>query len=238
MKTSGRQSQAPHCPARVLRHTPGSLLALVLITAAAWAPPARADRIPFAISFLRAGYEQVARRRGVTAYRHTGSSFLRMGAQGRFEAPPDQVLAALLDYNRHARFMPRLAHSRILKRASSWMLVYQRLRLPVISDRDVTLKVGWGKTAGGVTWVHFHAAPGKGPASPGGVVRITRHHGFWQLKAASGGRATLARFQVTTSMGGWMPSWMAKPHAGKDLPELYQSLARLVRARARLVRKK
>ncbi len=190
-----------------------------------------AEKIPFSKTFERSGYKQVACRKGVTAYRNEGSNFLRMGAEGRLEASPAQVKAALLDYIRHAGTMPRLSVSRVLLRGRNWLLVYQRLRLPVVSDRDVVQRITWGE-AGGVTWIRFLTAPGKGPARPSGVVRMTHHNGYWQLKPTAGGRATLARFQVSTRMGGWMPSWMAKPHAGKDLPELYQALGRLIKKRA------
>ena len=107
----------------------------------------------------------------------------------------------------------------------------------MVSDRDVVLKITWGLHAG-VTWVRFFTAPGKGPPPPSSVVRITHHSGHWQLKPGTGGKGTLARFQVSSRMGGWMPSWLAKPRAGKDLPELFSALARLVRLRAAAVVKK
>jgi hypothetical protein len=107
-------------------------------------------------------------------------------------------------------------------------VVYQRLNLPVISDRDFNLKVSWWEKAG-VTFVTYKAIP-RGDRPPrDGVVRVSHHVGSWQLKPVSDGRQTLARFQVEIDLAGWLPKWMARSGSGKEVPELFGSISEMIR---------
>jgi hypothetical protein len=108
------------------------------------------------------------------------------------------------------------------------MLVYQRLDLPVISDRDFVLKVTWGKE-GGKRWVRYRTVRGVGPAPRDGVVRVKHHQGSWQLTPTRRGEATLVRFQVSIDLGGWLPKSLARSGSGDEVPELFHVLRDMVR---------
>lgn len=189
--------------------------------------PAQGQRIPLSVTLPSRGYKVVARRMGVAAYRNRGTNLIRIAAEGRLGAKPDAVLRALLDYQRHARALARVAESRILRRGDGWLLVYQRLSLPVVSDRDFTLKVSWGRLKEGTQWIRFRVHNQGGPAQRKGVVRVHHHQGYWQLKSVDRGAATFARVQVSSDMAGWLPRWMTRSHAGKDLPDLFAAMRRL-----------
>jgi len=177
---------------------------------------------------LRArGYEPVTEEGGVSVFRQAQSDTIRLVAEGRFAAPPERVRAALLDYERHVGCVARLAESRVLARDDDSLLVYQRLSLPVVADRDMTLRVTWGAEAGG-SWIAYRAVTGEGPACPEGVVRLTRYRGRWQLRPADGGRATVARLSVDMDMGGSLPPRLAAANAGQDLPALYAAISSLL----------
>jgi len=173
------------------------------------------------------GYKKVAREAGVTVYKHRHSSLIRLGADGRFRGTRAQVSAALLDYNRHAGAVGRVSKSKILKRGEGWLLVYQRLSLPVISDRDFTLKVSWGNQEG-VHWIRFRCYRGKGPRRRDGVVRLSHHQGSWQLRATRDGKGTIARFQVSSDMAGNLPRWIARSGAHGDIPDLFRAIQKLI----------
>ena len=175
----------------------------------------------------RQGYKKVAREGGVTVYKHRHSSLIRLGADGRFKGSPAQVTAALLDYDRHAGAVGRVSKSKILKRGEKWMLVYQRLSLPVISDRDFTLKVTWEEREG-VHYIRFRCFRAKGPRRPDGVVRLSHHQGSWQLRATRDGKGTIARFQVSTDMSGDLPRWIARSGAHGDIPDLFRAIQKLI----------
>jgi len=197
-------------------------LAAALIPAAG-----RADELtPMSESFEQAGFEPIANKDGVSVYKDEDAAVIRIGAEGRFAAPPAQVAKTLLDYQDQVGRLGRLSASRILAKGDGWLRVYQRLNLPVIDDRDFNLKVTWGEKDG-VRWIRWHSVPrGLGPSK--GVVRVTDHQGSWQLEPIAGGRYTLARFQVRLDVAGWVPKWLARSGAGDELPEVFKSLRRML----------
>jgi hypothetical protein len=195
---------------------------VIMVPSVGWA-----ERTPQTIPLSKAGFERIAFRKGVAVYKHKTSDIIRLGADARIDAPVSDVLKAVLDYPGQVGKIARLSESRVLRRGKSWLLVYQRLNLPVISDRDFTLFVRWGKR-GEVTWVEYRTALRHGPPPRSGVVRVTRHEGSWQLKPARSGRSTRARFQVLIDMGGWLPRWLARSGSGKELPELFVAIRKMV----------
>ncbi|MBK6847197.1 MAG: hypothetical protein IPG96_06520 [Proteobacteria bacterium] len=213
---------------RFRRWLPSAAMALTSALALLWTGPrARAERIPLNVSLSAAGFEQIREQDGVRVYKHATSDIIRLGAEGRFAAPPDQVLAALLDYPGHVGVIKRVSESRVLQRGADWLLVYQHLNLPVISDRDFTLRVRSGHT-GDLRWIEYNAAPQLGPPARSGIVRVTTHHGSWQLRPIEGGRATFARMQTTIDLGGLLPKWLARSGSGKEVPQLFFALRRLL----------
>jgi len=200
-----------------------TLLASLTAAGGSWA-----EKTPLATPLERAGFEKIEHANGVTVYRYRQSQVLHFAAEARFAVPPRQVQQALLDYERQAGHIGRLTESRILKRRTGALEVYQRLNLPVIDDRDYTLKVRWGRL-GEILWVTFHASR-HGPAPRKGVVRVTRHTGSWQLRPIHGGRATFARYQMLMDLSGWVPMWMARRSAGKEVLQVFAEFSQMMAA--------
>ena len=186
-------------------------------------------RIPFTTPLERYGFELIREEGGVRAYKHPAADMIRIAAEGRFEAPPAAVEQVLSDYAAQLGVVSRLSEAEILDRGPQWLLVYQRLNLPVISDRDYVLYVRWG-TEGDTLWITHTAIAGTGPAPKDGVVRVVSHVGSWQLKPVDGGSATFARFEAELDLGGLLPMWMARARAGEELPAMFSEMARLIKA--------
>jgi hypothetical protein len=186
---------------------------------------AMADKPPVKISIPGGNFEQSAKKGGVTVYQHRASEIIHGGAEGRIPAPPDQVLAALLDYKGQAGKIAHLSESRVLSKEGGSMLVYQRLNLPVIDDRDFTLQVKSGKD-GNSLWVSFWAVSGKANEKED-VVRVSHHRGGWELMPVDGGKATLVRFETSLDIAGSVPQFLARSGAGKELPDLFRAMCKL-----------
>jgi hypothetical protein len=155
---------------------------------------------------------------------------VRIAAEGRIQAPPAAVRAALLSYNRHAGAVARVLESRVLSRGEGWLRVYQRLSLPIVSDRDFTLLVRWG-SRGKLDWLHWQVAPGHGPPPREGVVRVALNQGTWQLYPVDGARATHARYMLRLDLAGSLPRFLARSGAGKEVPALFGAICRLAGGR-------
>lgn len=192
---------------------------LVAICASSWVPPS--------LPLSAGGYQQIASKEGVSVYKRPGADVIQLAAEGRFDAPPEQVFAMLLDYDRQVRVLDRLSESQVLTRGRDSLLVYQRLNLPVISDRDYILYVHWRKE-GDQIWIEYRAVRGPGPRPRPGVVRVTDHSGIWRLWPLNRGRSTGVRLETRIDMAGWLPRWMARSSAGDELPDMFAGLRQLL----------
>jgi hypothetical protein len=174
-----------------------------------------------------AGFQPVGQRAEVMVYKRSGASGVELYAEGDIAAPPSRVQAVLLDYAHHSRFVKDVAETRILRRDETALWVYQRLDLPMIADRDFTLRVTWGQE-GEVLWTRFTCDNNQGPPPQPGVVRVSVHDGQWHLAPIAGGTATHARYQVHLELAGSLPGWMARSGATKEVPALFEGLRREV----------
>ena len=184
-----------------------------------------------ALAAPTAALTRVTDRHGVLVYRVDGqqaASAIDVQADGIIAAAPERVLAALLDYASAPRWVEHVGESRVLSSGAGSLLVYQHLTLPVIADRDFTLRVTSGHD-GATLWTRFETANAEGPAPRPGIVRVTLHEGGWTLepiRTSDGAPATRARYQFRLDLAGSLPRWMARKNAGKTVPELYEALRR------------
>ena len=178
-------------------------------------------------SFLNNGYEQIADKNGVRVFKHKHDGNIRLGGVGTFQHDPKTVQQVLLDYRMQRGKIERLTESRVLKRGPNSLLVYQRLNLPVISDRDFVLRVTWGEK-GASRWIRFQAVRDAGPPKRSGVVRVSFHEGSWWLIPTQDGQSTRVRFQVSIDMSGWLPKWLARSQSGKEVGALFHSVQGLL----------
>jgi len=196
------------------------------VTVAETPPLADDDGTPRPIAFQGSSFKQVASVGDVVVYEQSVSSLIRIGAEGRFPAPPAEVLAVLLDYPRHAEVLERVSECRVLDRGSNSLRLYQRLALPIVDDRDFALEVTWGQQAEW-RWIRYRAAR-HGPPLRDGVVRVTRNSGGWDLRPIEGGAATLARYRSELDLAGMLPSWVTSSGAADELPSMFQSMCKLL----------
>jgi hypothetical protein len=178
---------------------------------------------------LDASYVPIGGHDGIAVYQRTNAAIIELAAVGEFDAPRAEVQAALLDYGEHARINPHLAESTVVARGAHEMLVYQHLKLPVIEDRDFTLRVTWPE--GAPRGLRFRIDGTQGPAPTEKAVRMTLLNGRWDLEPIRGGDATRAVYHVQIDFAGSVPRWMVRGGAAKDLPGVYIGIRRLISER-------
>jgi len=171
--------------------------------------------LPIAASFVF-----VTDAHGVKVEMAKDTHDIEVKAEGDFNAPPDKVIAAMTDYAKAPSWQKTLSESRIIDKQANSLDVYQKLKMPVISDRDYTLHVTWGDEAGGM-FMKFTTSD-KGPPVPHGVVRMPEHEGTWHLtKTATGSHAT---YEVKMDLGGSVPMGMARKNVAKSIPDFFEGL--------------
>jgi hypothetical protein len=175
------------------------------------------------MSFANQDFHRVGEVHGVTVYKNDHAHGIALAAEADIDAPPDKVLRVLFDYASHPRWNKNLKESRVLQRGEGWLLVYQRLGLPMIDDRDFTLRVSWGQSPDGGRWLRF-STDGAGPPPQRGAVRVSTHEGRWELSPIDGGRRTHASYLFHLDLAGSLPGWLSRGRASKDVPHLFDQI--------------
>ena len=142
------------------------------------------------------------------------------------EAPPAIVFAVIDDAESYASFMPYTAEVRVLKRGKDWLLAYQRLELPMVSDRDYTVRSRSTRSKGpdGVIYrVRWTAANEEGPAARPGVQRVNVCEGEWLLEPDRAGK-TRATYIVFSDSGGAIPPFIANSGSRVAIRKVFEAI--------------
>lgn len=166
----------------------------------------------------------VAEHAGVTVSRDVDAPVLSIVAEGDFDAAPAAVLAVLVDYDRPRPLAEAVHETRVLARADRTLLVYQRLGLPLVADRDYTMTVSWGDE-GDQRWVRFATANGEGPPPRRRVVRMPLHEADWLLAPGPRG-GTHATYRLRLDLGGSVPRWLVDGPTARHVPGLFVAIRR------------
>ena len=160
-----------------------------------------------------------------------GTGLREFKAVGTVEAPPDVVFAVLDDSEAYPGFMPYTAESRVLNRQKNAVLVYQRLDLPFISDRDYTLRTKnerWLSDAGPIYRIRWEPANEQGPPPTKGVHRVHECEGGWLLEP-QGDSATRATYVIFTDSGGVIPPMLANSGSRMAIRKIFDAVRKQVK---------
>ncbi|MDQ6938811.1 MAG: START domain-containing protein [Verrucomicrobiota bacterium] len=160
-----------------------------------------------------------------------GSSLKEFRAVGAIEATPAKVFAVIDDAESYAGFMPYVAEARVLRREKNSAVLYQRLSLPLVSDRDYTI-VSKHETSlgpdGPIYRVHWEAANNLGPLVKSGVVRVNLCEGGWLLEP-NGPNTTRATYLIYTDSGGAIPAFIANNGSRVAIRKLFEAVRKQVK---------
>ncbi len=174
---------------------------------------------------VSAALAPVCEEAGVTVYRNEEAAALELVAEGDFEASPAAVQHVLVDYGERPSLAAEIRESRVIAREEQALLVYERLGLPFVSDRDYTFAITWGGDDE-CRWARFTTANDRGPAPVDGVVRMPLHEAEWRLWPRAGGAHTHARYSLRMDLGGTLPAWLWRSGVGRHVPSLFAAVRR------------
>ena len=149
---------------------------------------------------------------------------------GTIEAPPAAVFAVLDDLDAYTSFMPYTAECRVLKRLKESVLIYQRLKLPLVSDRDYTIRSRYERASGatGSYRIQWQTANELGPPPNRGVIRINQCEGGWHLEP-QGDKATRATYTIHSDSGGAIPPMLANNGSRLAIRKLFEAVRKQVK---------
>ena len=171
--------------------------------------------------------------KGITIYSRTrdGSPLKEFKGVATIEAPAGAVFAVLDDSEAYPTFMPYTSEVRVLKREKDTVLAYQRLELPLVSDRDYTLRSKnqtWLGPDGPIYRIRWEPANDLGPAEKAGVLRVNVCEGGWLLEPDGSG-STRATYSIYTDSGGTLPPFVANNGSRIAIRKVFEAIRKQVK---------
>jgi carbon monoxide dehydrogenase subunit G len=164
----------------------------------------------------------------VSSRRTPGAAVHEVRIVADVDAPPRAVCSVVADHERTPETIPRVAEARVVAREGNVTWVYERIDVPVLSDRDYTTRVveePMEAPPGGYR-IRFEGTADRGPPPRPGVVRIEVIRGAWEFVPVAGGRRTRVTYTILVDPGGMIPSFIANIAARRAIPDVIRALRR------------
>jgi len=161
------------------------------------------------------GFRQVkCTKDGITVSRREGRSkgFFINRIESRSVVTPEALAQGLWKVFDNA--YPPVIERRFISRAPDEIVFHDKVRTPVVSDRDYTLRARRFKD-GDVFRIAFETAPEAGPPPLEGYVRMPMVRGGWEIRSDGSG-GSLVRYEVYTEPGGLVPALLVRDPLSDD----------------------
>lgn len=157
-----------------------------------------------------------------------GSKIREIRAIAEVDAPPERVLAVLADVEHYPEFMPPTEHVKLLRSEGDSAVYYMEINPPVVARRDYCFKVAFEHLPDGKLRSHWEAENKGCLPERKGIVRVVATDGEWLLEPRDGGKRTQAVYRCHIEVGGQVPAWMVNQGSINQLPDVINSLRRVV----------
>ena len=141
------------------------------------------------------------------------------------------VRDVLLDFEHASKVTDNVAESHVLDKNAREIVVYQRLKLPIISDRDFTLRATWGQKRGRRSRSRSPSTTRVGRRPRTGSCASRSMQGNWQLSRSAAARRRTRAIACRSISAGSVPTWMVSGGAAKNIPKLFDGVRREATAR-------
>jgi len=177
-----------------------------------------------------ASWKEESNRDGLVIYSRTraGSALKEFKSVGVIDATSSVVFAVLDDVAAYPSFMPFTSECSVLLRTGDCTIAYQRLELPLVSDRDYTLRSEHFKTTGPngpIYRIQWEPANDLGPSEKPGVERVKICEGGWLIEPDGAG-TTRATYHIYTDGGGAIPAVIANSGSRMAIRKMFTAIRR------------
>jgi hypothetical protein len=154
------------------------------------------------------GWKEIETRNGVLYEKRSvsGSKWLEYRGTTTIPLPPEEALKQIWSGITDA--LPSTVKKRqVLRHTDDEFVVYDQIKAPVVSDRDVTIRISKVVRPDAIE-VRFQSDEALGPPPDPHHVRIPMVRGAWTLIAAPGG--TRLSYVCYSEPGGSIPAFLAR----------------------------
>lgn len=154
-------------------------------------------------------WKTYAVRDGVTYEKRAvaDSKFLEYRASGVVDRDVPTLLAGIWRAITET-LPPAITRRTVLSRSDTELVVHDEIRTPVVSDRDVVIRMRKVATADGAQEIRFEALDGVGPPPDRKHVRVRVVRGKWRVEPAPGG--TRVTYLCYSEPGGSIPAFLVR----------------------------
>lgn len=144
--------------------------------------------------------------------------------RGLFDAPPQRVFAAVVDFAHYQEWVPFVKRSDARPQADGSVISFQSLALPFpLGNRyyDIAARSSVPGPGTGPAWrAWWRYLPGTG--------NVADHHGWWVLVPYGQGK-TLGTCVLYTDPGGGLPAWGVHRGTAETMPYVFSGLRQQIR---------
>ncbi len=135
------------------------------------------------------------------------SKFYEYRATTLVQAPVQAVIDAIW-LGVTGSIPPTVKKRAVLSKTDTEYLVYDQIKAPVVSDRDVTIKIRKMARGDGIGEIRFDAMNWLGPPPDPQYVRLPVVRGAWTVTPEAGG--TRLTYECYSEPGGSIPAFLAR----------------------------
>ncbi len=175
-------------------------------------------------------WKEFSRKPELTIYTRSkkGSDVKEIKAIGTIDAPPGALCNVLSDVPHYPEFMPYVAEAKILRQEKDSNISYQHLAMPLVADRDYTIRVrieSRPSPDGGTSYFRrWESANELGPPEKPGIVRVKINQGSWTLEPLDAGRRTKVTYFIYTDPVGSLPGFVINSANTRAIPKLFEAI--------------
>lgn len=163
----------------------------------------------------------------MTSKERPGTSITEVFAETIVAASPEAVYRVISDFGRYPQTMPSVKSSRRVAVEGEVQHWYFTVDVPVIHDRDYTLRLE-PKVEGEKRTLAWTASK-RGPAPVDGYVRVHTTEGHWEVTPVNGGELTRIRYRLFADPAGNVPRFLANKANRDTIPDIFAAVEREAR---------
>lgn len=153
-------------------------------------------------------WQRIADRDGIAIERRSAEdpSIREVRATARSPLPPAAIMATVWRHDEYVEFVPYLKRLDVLRDEGDAKLIYEQIRVPLVKDRDATIRVTRTFSPDTGTYeITSSAVADEGPPKSDDYVRVRTSVARWRLAPSADG-GTAVTYTIRTDAGGRLPA--------------------------------
>jgi Polyketide cyclase / dehydrase and lipid transport len=181
-----------------------------------------------------AAWELVSDAHGMRVERRaTETALYEFRVTAESSLTPAAIFETIWAQREHPQFVPHLKRLELLSETSDERLVYEQLNMPLVRDRDYTVRLRRRVDLESQRYeVAFVTANEAGPLPDKNHIRVPTIRGRWLIEPGPDGKGATVRYEVFGDPGGVLPAWLLNRVQSESVVQLVRAMLQRTREKA------